>query len=305
MSLVERTLQKLQEAGRAAAADKASKAPPPVVENPRASAASAARAPEPITKPFSKPTATASFDREELRRLNLLPPLTLERRLAGQFQVIKRPLVAAALGASNNSGANNSAVMVASALPGEGKTFTSLNLALSLALEKDIEVLLVDADVRKPHVSRLLGVGGEPGLLELLADEQLHPDAFILGSNVPGLSVLPAGRPIETATELLSSRRMRDLVNLLAPAGGRRIVLFDSPPLLLATESQALSSNMGQIVLVVRADVTPQKAVLQALDSLGEGKQVGMVLNQSNTAADVNYYGYGDYGDVPHKADGG
>jgi protein-tyrosine kinase len=305
VSLVERTLQKMQQAGRAAAADKPAKVATPAAESARAPTPPVVTAPERSTRPFQKPTATANFDREELRRLNLLPPLSLERRLAGQFQIIKRPLVAAAQGHVESNGASGAAVMVASALPGEGKTFTSLNLALSLALEKDIEVLLVDADVRKPHVSRLLGVGGEPGLLELLSDEQLHPDAVILGSNVPGLSVLPAGRPIDTATELLSSKRMRELVNLLAPAGGRRVVLFDSPPLLLATESHALSTHMGQIVLVVRADVTPQKAVLQAIDSLGEGKQVGLVLNQSNTAADVNYYGYGDYGDAPKKADAG
>jgi protein-tyrosine kinase len=292
MSLVERALQKMQQAGRAnTAADKPS-APPAAREE-------AARVAQPA-RPVQRSTAVARFDRDALRQLGLLPPAALERRLAGQFQIIKRPIVTAA-----QSEAGGIALMVASALPGEGKTFTSLNLALSLALEKDIDVLLVDADVRKPHVSRLLGVGDQPGLLELLGNSELHPDSLILASNVPGLSVLPAGHPIDTATELLSSMRMRDIVRQMTPPGARRIVLFDSPPLLLATESHALAAHMGQVVLVVRADVTPQKAVLQAVDALGEGKQIGLVLNQSSMAADVSYYGYGTYGDTQQAAESG
>jgi protein-tyrosine kinase len=299
MSLVERALQKMQQAGRPTTpADKASSSTPMRDEPAR---------PAVPAKPIQRSTAVAKFDHEALRRLGLLPPAALERRLAGQFQFIKRPIVAAshanATGAQGEAG--STALMVASALPGEGKTFTSLNLAMSLALEKDLEVLLVDADVRKPHVSRLLGVGDQPGLLELLADSDLHPDSVILDSNVPGLSVLPAGTPVDTATELLSSMRMREIVRLLAPRGGRRIALFDSPPLLMSTESHALAAHVAQVVLVVRADVTPQKAVLQAIDALGEGKQIGLVLNQSNTAAEVNYYGYGTYGDTQHAAERG
>ena len=300
MSLVERALQKMQQAGLAARpADKAPGAlpvtPPP------------ADTPAQVYKPVQRSTAVAKFDREELRRLNLLPPTSAERRLAGQFQTIKRPLVVAAMGHAPGNDVANTALMVASALPGEGKTFTCLNLAMSLALEKDIEVLLVDADVRKPHVSRLLGVSQEPGLLELLTHGDLHPDSMILDSNIPGLSVLPAGRPIDTATELLSSKRMKEIVAILAPRGGRRIVVFDSPPLLLSTESHALAIHMGQVVVVVRAEVTPQNAVLQAVDSLGDHKNISLVLNQSNTASDANYYGYGSYGDAastsPAKSD--
>jgi protein-tyrosine kinase len=296
MSLVERALQKIQ-AGRSRP-EGAAPAVPPAAASSHAGEAPRAPAVETRTyKPFQKPTAVAKFDRDQLRRLNLLPPATLERRLAGQFQLIKRPLVTAAIHPGTETDVN-AAIMVASAVPGEGKTFTSLNLAMSLALEKDVEVLLVDADVRKPHVSRLLNVAGEPGLLELLGDGEMHPDAVILQSNVPGLSVLPAGRPTETATELLSSKRMREVVNLLAPSGGRRIALFDSPPLLLATESHAIATHMGQIIMVVRADVTPQNLVLSAIDSLGEGARVGLVLNQSSSASDVSYYGYGSYGDA-------
>jgi protein-tyrosine kinase len=299
MSLVERALQKMQQAGRPATTADKTIPPAPAREEPARAAAPA--------KPVQRPTVVARFDHDALRRVGLLPPTTLERRLAGQFQFIKRPIVAAAHANATRAqpDASGMALMVASALPGEGKTFTSLNLAMSLALEKDLEVLLVDADVRKPHVSRLLGVGDQPGLLELLSDSSLHPDSVILDSNVAGLTVLPAGKPVDTATELLSSMRMRELVRQLAPPGGRRVVLFDSPPLLMSTESHALAAHVGQVVLVVRADVTPQKAVLQAIDALGEGKQIGLVLNQSNTAADVNYYGYGTYGDTQHAAERG
>ena len=91
---------------------------------------------------------------------------------------------------------------------------------------------------------------------------------------------------------------MKELVGMLAPRGGRRIVVFDSPPLLLSTESHALATHMGQIVMVVRAEVTPQKAVLQAVDSLGDRSHISLVLNQSSAESDVNYYGYGGYGDA-------
>jgi exopolysaccharide/PEP-CTERM locus tyrosine autokinase len=305
MSLVERALKKLQ-ASRGAA-DQASQRPRspenrkatiedtvdvPILVQPRSPAESMRG------MVVEKPTRIVSIDRQALRGLELLPPPDLERPISNQYQQVKRALVASALGTDANAIPNGHLIMLASALPGEGKTFTSINLALSLALEKDTEVLLVDADVAKPHVSRIFKVQSERGLLDLLSDTSLHPDSVILSTDVPGLKLLPAGKQIDTATELLASERMATIAQMLGSANGRRIVLFDSPPLLLATESRALASRVGQVVLVVRADGTPQKAVLEAIEAIGDAVPVSLILNQSESVPEGGGYGYGTYGDA-------
>lgn len=305
MSLVERALKKLQETRGSTPtlpghAHELSPRPVAGTVLPAADVPLSPRRPPPAEPSVRHPPPerTVVIDRDALRAMGLLPPVTVERQIASQYQHIKRPLVIAATGKSGNSIANGHLIMLASALPGEGKTFTSINLALSLALEKDIEVLLVDADVAKPHVSRLFGLQAERGLLDLLVDGNLHAESVILPTNIPGLSMLPAGKQIENATELLASDRMEQVVAQLAGDSGRRIVLFDSPPLLLSTESRAIVPVVGQVVLVVRAESTSQKAVTDALEMIGEAKPVSLILNQSNEPPSKGYYGYGSYGDV-------
>lgn len=304
MSLVERAIKKLQESAATSNAQPRPSSAGRVVEvAPQPVAATETAAPRPQVQ---RPTRIVNIDKEALRAMRLMPPTAMERRAASQYQRIKRPLVAAARGKTDPPIENGHLIMLASALPGEGKTFTSINLALSLAREKDIEVLLVDADVAKPHVSRVLGVDAERGLLDLLADGNLHPESVILGSNVPGLTILPAGKHTEMATELLASERMHQIAAELAVGGGgRRIVLFDSPPLLLSTESQALISSIGQVVLIVRAESTPRSAVMSALETLGDSKPISLILNQSSIEPDAGHYGYGSYGDAPVSEAGG
>jgi protein-tyrosine kinase len=181
-------------------------------------------------------------------------------------------------------------IMVASAVPGEGKTFTSLNLAFSMCLEEDVTVLLVDGDVVNPRITRILGLESEPGLLDVVRDPGVSLGSAILATDVPGLSFLPAGRPDANATELLASTRMRDVAALLSGHDATRLVLFDSAPLLLTTESQALAQVAGQILVVVRADDTAQHTVLEALQSFDEGKAVSLVLNQSMKQPHAGYY---------------
>lgn len=301
MSLVERALKKLQETKQSVTPTAAAVSRPaltPKVPSSKA-AGESTPAPSPAQPRALAPvesTRIVQIDRAALRGLDLLAPQNMERQIQSQYQHIKRPLVASVLNRSPELGEASHVIMLASALPGEGKTFTSLNLALSLAAEKDIEVLLVDADVAKPHVSRILGVENEKGLLDLLVDTQLHADQVILRTDVPGLSVLPAGQRIETATELLASERMAEIVAQLAAADGRRVVLFDSPPLLLATESRALVASAGQVVLVVRAEVTSQQAVKDAIEAIGEDKPISLILNQTSAPPSGGYYGYGSYG---------
>lgn len=301
MSLVERALKKLQESGRPAAGSPSAPLTRPVEPAPTPTVPviptlTAPGTPAPRPSVVVPPSRVIHVDREALRAMKLYPPADMERQIASQYRRIKRPLVAAMLAQDASAAANRHLVMLASALPGEGKTFTSLNLALSLALEKDLEVLLIDADVAKPHVSRIFGIEREPGLLDLLTDGTLHSDSVILRTDVPGLSLMSAGRQIDTATELLASQRMREVVQQLGSTGRRRIVLFDSPPLLLSTESRALVPNVGQVALVVRAESTPQNAVLSAIEAVGEGRPVSLILNQSSVAPGEGYYGYGPYG---------
>jgi protein-tyrosine kinase len=294
MSLVERALKKLQEAR---AAQPAAPAPAPV---PRAHAAGDVTAPRAEPKPRSK--RTLKIDREFLRTNELLPAAAEERRLQQEYRQIKRPLIGNAMGQGAPDMVNAHTILVASALPGDGKTFTSINLALSMALEKDIRVLLVDADVAKRHISKILDVADEPGLLDVLRDENVDIESTIISTDVPGLSVLPAGRPSDTATELLASARMRHVVEQLEASDPNLIVLLDSPPLLLTSESRALAAAVGQVVLVVRAGVTPQQAVIEAAALVGEGRPIGLVLNQGEDAGNRSYYhAYGDE-EVQQKA---
>ncbi|MGH8177841.1 MAG: CpsD/CapB family tyrosine-protein kinase, partial [Steroidobacter sp.] len=181
-------------------------------------------------------------------------------------------------------------IMIGSALPGDGKTFTGINLAFSMAREKDHSVLLVDGDVAKPHVSKLFGVDREPGLLDVLNNPGLDVRSVILPTDIPGLSLLPAGTPSETATELLASDRMAQVVDQLAQLDPGGIVLFDSLPILLTSESRVLTTLMGQIVLVVKAGTTPQQAVSDALEAIGADKKIWLVLNQAELSGPLGYY---------------
>ena len=301
MSLVERAIKKLQDAKQSPAAT----LPPSAYSRQVAAASLVAREPAAIPASADGLVALeklphsgriAKIDKDALRSMELLPPVNVQRQIASQYQLIKRPLIAAAIGKNEPALPNGRTIMLTSALPGEGKTFTSINLALSLALEKDVEVLLVDADVAKPHVSRIFGLEAEPGLLDLLADGNLQPESFIVDTDVPNLMLMSAGTHAADATELLASRRMDEVVAQLTAAEPRRIVLLDSPPLMLASEARALVAHAGQIVLVVRADSTSQQAVLDAIDAIGEGHPVSLILNQSSSPPSAGYYGYGSYG---------
>jgi exopolysaccharide/PEP-CTERM locus tyrosine autokinase len=197
-------------------------------------------------------------------------------------------------------------VMVTSSLPNEGKTFVSINLALSLSLERDISVVLVDADVAKSHVSRLFGLDAESGLLDAVRDEAADVESLILPTDIPKLSILPAGRPTEMATELLASFHMESvLAKIVGWQTRKRVVVFDSPPLLLTSESRVLAQRMGQILVVVRAGVTPQQAVFDSIECLAGCRSVTLLLNQSELMSHTGYsYRHGVYGgEYGHDAD--
>lgn len=235
------------------------------------------------------------LDFDKLRALGVLTPEDGRSTMAEEFRIIKRPLLMNALGQGLETVENANLIMVTSALPKEGKTFTAINLAMSLANEVDNSVLLVDGDVAKPSVSRILGFKAQHGLIDFLLGEVNDIDDLILDTNIPKLRILPSGRHYQHATELLASESMRMLLRHLVEESDDRIVVFDSPPLLVTTEARELARNMGQIVMVVEADKTPHFAAKDALEQLPNLSIVGLVLNKSRMHRTGDYYSYGGY----------
>ncbi len=236
------------------------------------------------------PSRIIKIDQDALRAEGLLPPKHQERLIARQYRQIKRPLLARLRERTSARRRSAHTLVLASAIAGEGKTFTAFNLAFSLAREKDLRVVLVDADAPKAHISRLLGVADQPGLLDVLKNPTLDVESVILGTDVPNLVVLPAGTRTDDATELYASERMRDVVARLGARDPRRVVLFDTPPLLLTTEAQVLAQMAGEVLVVVRANETPRSIVLEALDHLDKDRPVSLVLNETSYDGQVDDY---------------
>ena len=213
---------------------------------------------------------------------------------AEDFRIIKRPLLRNAADAVAQGRRNGNLIVVTSALPGEGKTFCAINLAMSIAMEKDHTVLLVDADVARPSILRVLGLPAAPGLMDILLAESMGMADVVLRTNIAGLSLLPAGRNNKHATELLASQSMSALLDEIAGRYPDRIVIFDSPPLLLTSEANVLAAQMGQVVLVVESDATTQREVREALRRLENCPRVDLICNKAHAFAGGEYYGYYD-----------
>lgn len=213
-------------------------------------------------------------------------------QLGDEYRVIKRPIIRNATGRGGTKVKDGNLVMVTSALPGEGKTFTALNLALSVAMELDHTVLLVDGDVAHPSLPGILGVPSTPGLLDLLTRDDLDVGDVLIRTNVEKLAVIPAGAQQRRATELLASEQMAALLRELATRYPDRIIIFDSPPLLATTEARVLATHMGQIVMVVGADSTTAHAVSQGLAAVEGCDVVLLLLNRASRTDVGTYYGY-------------
>ncbi len=233
---------------------------------------------------------------ESLRARGFVTPDGNQTQISQEFRVIKRPLLANAFGRGVSAVKNGKRIMVTSAFPGEGKSFCAINLAMSIAAERDNKVLLVDADVARPSVPKELGITVEAGLMDWLIDGNLDISQLVLPTNVEKLMILPAGRRHQQATELLASASMSRLLELITARYPDRVVIFDSPPLLVTTESRVLSSYMGQVVLVVESGKTSHESVQEALATIGSSEVVGLVLNKARAAEQGYYGGYGGYG---------
>ena len=261
-------------------------APPPLLRTKRVRA-----------RPVAQATGrSGKVDRAPLEAAGFILPDAPVTAIAEEFRIIKRQLLLGAAG-SEGDDVKRRTILVCSAQPDEGKTFCAVNLALSLATEKDTEVLLVDGDFNKPEILSMLGLEDGPGLIDAIADPAADPNAYIIRTDVPGLSVLSAGSQVNNVTELLASERARDVLEALTRDHPTRIIVFDSPPALMASPASVLATQVGQVVMVVRADTTTEADLKEAVGLLSGCRKLSLLLNGTGFAASGrrfgSYYGYG------------
>jgi len=305
LSIIEQAARRLEELRRSgievpdgvrpAAVPPAAAAVPPaapaVVRSPLRPAVVPAVAAPAVATP-GRTSRQVHIDLARLAGMGYLTPDTPRERIADELRVIKRPLLSNVHAQGAGAPERPQLIMVTSSLPGEGKTFVSVNLAISLAMELDTTVLLVDADVSRPSVFKRLGLPPAAGLLDLLTDPSLGMSDVMLRTNIDKLTLLPAGKPNGRATEILASDSMNRLLDELATRYSDRIVIFDAPPLLPSTESRVLATHMGQVVVVVEAEQTPERVVAQALATVESCPTVLPLLNKISRSEVGTYYGY-------------
>lgn len=249
-----------------------------------------------VNKPVSnKPNNILHIDTEDLINRGYLIDNGTRNSIKDEFRQIKRKLLNNAFGKASKTLQNPNLIMVSSSKPNEGKTFVSINLALSIALEQDKTVLLIDADVLRPSLNRELGTSDSKGLIEFLLGDVNDVSDVIYGTNIDKLKIIPAGEPHHLSNELLASDKMVTLANELAARYPDRIVIFDCPPLIGVTETMVLANLMGQAIVVVEESKTPLADIQKATESLNENLAVGIVVNKAiRTHKDMyGYYGYG------------
>jgi len=249
------------------------------------------------SKPYDGPRVIVN--RDKLRESGFIVPDGPVTGISEEFRIIKRQLLIAAKGSAKNPPLpNGERILICSAHPNEGKTFCALNLALSIAAEKDNEVLLVDADFAKPSILSSLGLEGSKGFMDALADPEVSVEDCIIHTDITGFTVLPAGDQTNNDTEYLASARTEQVLNQLTQNNPTRIVIFDSPPALSASPASVLASHVGQVVMVVKADETTETALRDALSLMAACEHIQLLLNSTKFSPTGrsfgSYYGYGE-----------
>lgn len=239
-----------------------------------------------------RPVEPARIDRDMLAEAGMLVPGGPVTALAEEFRLVKRQLLTTAADIEKRDPQAARMILVCSAQPGDGKTFCAINLALSLAAERDLQILLVDADFPKPDILDRLGLPAGKGLLDALGDPAIDVESLVIPTDVPQLSVLPAGKRTHADTELLRSDHAQDVLQRLLTADPDRIVIFDSPPALAASPAAVLASLVGQTVLVVRADRSSESDLREAVALLDGCDDIQLLLNATTYRADGARFGY-------------
>ena len=227
-----------------------------------------------------------------LEQNGYLTPTNQNLVKAEEFRIIKRPLLRAAFNVENRHKSIAHVAMVTSPAPRDGKTFTSANLAVSVACERDLRVLLIDADIRNRGLSKIFGLTDRPGLMELLTKPDMNVASVLLRTDMPNLAVIPAGQPIAGATEIFASQAMARLARDIATRYSNRFIIIDAPPVLASSEPGVLAAHVGQVVMVVRANETSKRAIAEAVSLVNACPTVNFVLNQISLAAGPDRFGY-------------
>ena len=258
-------------------------------------AATPAAPAEPDGPAVSFSGAKREIVRSLLREQGLIDPDGGASMLLEEFRIVKRQVLASAKAAGTQHARR---VLVCSPHPNEGKTFCALNLAIALAGERDMEVLLIDADFGKPSIMAKLGLDAGKGFMDVLADPSAHVEDYVVGTDIPGLFVLPAGQRTGRDSEYLASERTWSVLNRLTRGAPNRVIVFDSPPALAATPAAELAKHVGQALLVARADMTGRAALEDAIDLLSACPDIKLLLNDATFSPSGRkfgtYYGYGE-----------
>jgi protein-tyrosine kinase len=244
------------------------------------------------------PTRHLNLDLGRLQIAGFVTPTGSRTRISEEFRVIKRPVLLRAFATGDDHIEHGNLMMVTSAKPGEGKTFTAINLAMSIASERDLHVLLVDADVQRPSIFQVLGLPPQKGLLDVLSDNSMTPADVLIRTNIRNLSLMAAGTPSLATTELLASQKMINLMQEIATRYHDRIIILDAPPILASSEPSVLASHVGQIILVIEAGKTGRRAVEQSLTHIGACPNISIIFNKADATRgkdEFGGYGYGYY----------
>lgn len=209
---------------------------------------------------------------------------------AEQFKLLKAQIL------YEPEGSFPSPIAITSALPGEGKSFVSANLALSIAQQPDLHVLLIDCDLRKPQVHALFGCRARPGLSEYLTNGVELADILVKTPETR-LTLIPAGAPPENPSELLSSKRMSNLLREVSSRYEDRVIILDTPPVAMTAEGNTLAKIVEAVLLVVRHNYSPKEQLKELVKRMGSEKIMGTVLNHMDKYAQ-NYSRYRKY---PYK----
>ncbi len=246
------------------------------------------------TVPAERETQRLTLPMERLKAGGMITPDAPRSRIAEEYRTIKRPLLQNIRSSRPGGGEPANVIMVTSCLEGEGKTFSAINLAMSLSMERNRRVLLIDCDVAKGAASKLLGIGrDETGLTNVLLDSTIDINDCTWHTDIDNLACVPAGSASEMATELLGSDRMRELIHELSRSDPDRIILFDTPPVLQTNEALVLTRQVGQIAFVVAAERTTHGMVSDALNRIEGTALIGLVLNRTRKKFGAGSYGYG------------
>lgn len=230
---------------------------------------------------------------QALEAEGMVEPSGKRNQLSEEYRAIKRPILSAIDDINDTGLEHGNIVMVTSSVSGEGKTYSAINLAISIAMERDRTVLLVDGDITNPSAGQRLGFRPtQPGLTDVLLDTGLNVNDVICQSDIPNLRFLPAGIPAKHGTELLSSRDMKFMIENLSENFKDQVIVFDSAPMLMTSEASVVADLAGQIVFVVGAEATTRGMVSDSLKMIRNHSRIGFLLNKTRKKQS-NIYGYG------------